>query len=500
MIVKKIFVFLIIALLINGCQPSAQAIQTAIAKTQAAEPTSTPVPATATPTQPPQGLVVVSVSPNEPGYRIPADFLGLSYEAPTLAQDDFDTSSTTFIHLLTNLGQGVLRFGGDSLEHTYWDDFDQPSPNPIAQTLRPGDLDRLFAFAQQVKWGIILGVNLGDYLPQMAADEAAYALNKARGQIVAIEIGNEPDSFPSNGLRPGNWGVQDLVREFNGYVTAIHAEVPDAPIAGPVTAESPLWFTQFLNADSSALRLAIHHIYPLNAASSVPTSPRYPSIPQLLSANTSTRTGAEVATLAEAAAAHHVPLRIAETNSASNGGKDGVSNAFASALWGSDYLFMLATHGVVGANFHGGFTCTGYTAICLAEGQQFHAQPLYYGMLFFHLATENGQLVPATIQTSANITAYAVVGDDKSLRVALINKTEDQDVIVQVKAGQAYQSATILRLIAPSLEAQDGITFGGSAVAAGGTWRPTAIDTISPSGKGYQVILPAGSAVLLILR
>jgi hypothetical protein len=139
---------------------------------------------------------------------------------------------------------------------------------------------------------------------------------------------------------------------------------------------------------------------------------------------------------------------------------------FASALWGSDYLFMLATHGVAGVNFHGNFECTGYTAICLAGGQYFHAQPLYYGMLFFHLATENGQLVPATIQTYANVTAYAVVGDDKSLRVALINKTEDQDVTVQVNAGQAYPSASILRLMAPSLAAQDGVTFGGSAVAA----------------------------------
>ncbi|HMD89810.1 MAG TPA: glycosyl hydrolase family 79 C-terminal domain-containing protein [Anaerolineaceae bacterium] len=485
-------------LILCQCVP---ALNIASTQTPPLQPAQSPTPTQTATAQPPQELVVVNVSPHQPGYRIPANFLGLSYEAGMLAQDDFDTRSTTFIHLLRDLGQGVLRFGGDSVENTYWDNYNQPSPNPIARTIRPADLDRLFAFAKQVNWGIILGVNLGDYLPQMAADEAWYALNKARGQIVAIEIGNEPDSFALNGLRPKTWGVQDFRSEFDAYVIAIHEADPDAPIAGPATSESPLWFSQFLNGDSTHLALATHHIYPLNASASVlPTSHRYASISQLLSADTSARINTEVEALAGAAAVQHFPLRIGETNSASHGGKDGVSNVFASALWGSDYLFMLATHGVAGANFHGDSECTGYTAICLAAGQHFHAQPLYYGMLFFHLAAENGQLVPATIQTSVNVTAYAVMGDDKSLRVALINKTEDQDVTVQVNAGQAYQSASILSLTAPSLAAQDGITFGGSAVAADGSWTPTAIATISPSEKGYQVSLPAASALLLILR
>jgi hypothetical protein len=120
-------------------------------------------------------------------------------------------------------------------------------------------------------------------------------------------------------------------------------------------------------------------------------------------------------------------------------------------------------------------------------------------MLFFHLASENGQLVPTTIQTSVNVTAYAVVGADKSLRVVLINKTADQDVTVQVNTGEKYGSASILRLMAPSLDAQDGITFGGSAVAADGTWTPTVSSTISPSNNSYSVALPAASAVLMLI-
>ncbi len=460
------------------------------------------VPATQTPSvQAGQSMFAVTVSPDKLGYRIPADFLGLSYEAPVLTQDDFDANNTTFIHLLAMLGQGTLRFGGNSVEWTYWDNFNPAMPNPKAQTVQPADLDRLFAFTQEVNWGIILGVNLGDYSPQMAAAEAAYALNKDKAQIVAIEIGNEPDLFPSNGFRPKSWGVDDLRHEFDAYVAAIHAAVPGAPIAGPATAGSAEWFTRFLGADSSALTLATHHIYPLTAAASVlPASPRYATIPQLLSVDTATRVSTQVEALTAAAAAYHVPLRMAETNSASDGGKDGVSNVFASALWGSDYLFMLAQHGVVGANFHGGFTCRGYTPICLTADRQFHAQPLYYGMLFFHLATEDGQLVPTTIQTPINVTAYAVAGADKSLRIALINKTENESVTAQINIAGTYELASVLRLIAPSLYAQNGITLGGNAVAADGTWTPSATETISPVENGYDVTLPAASAALLILR
>ncbi|MGB8213476.1 MAG: glycosyl hydrolase family 79 C-terminal domain-containing protein [Anaerolineales bacterium] len=465
-------------------------------------PPTQSVVADQTPSASPVGEpVTVTVSPGQPGYPIPADFLGLSYEAPVLVQDDFDVSNTALVHLLTALGPGNLRFGGNSVERTYWDSFGRATPSPKTPTVQPADLDRLFAFTHQVDWSIILGVNLGDYSPQMAAAEAAYAWKNDKGQIAAIEIGNEPNVFPTNGLRPESWGVDDLLREFAAYVTAIHAAVPGAPIAGPATVDSLDWFTRFLAADSSALTLATHHIYPLTAAATVPpTSSRYATIPQLLSAATAARVDTEIKALSGVAAEYHVPLRMAETNSASDGGKDGVSNTFASALWGSDYLFVLAQHGVVGANFHGGFACTGYTPICLTADLQFHAQPLYYGMLFFHLAAEDGRLVPVMIQTSANVTAYAVAGADGSLRVALINKTADQDVTVQVNAGQTYGLASILRLAAPSLDAQNGVTLGGNAVAADGTWAPAATETVSPLGSGYSVALPAASAALLVLH
>ena len=48
------------------------------------------------------------------------------------------------------------------------------------------------------------------------------------------------------------------------------------------------------------------------------------------------------------------PFRLAETNSCYSGGKQGVSDTFASALWGADLMYQLAAAGGKGINFHGG--------------------------------------------------------------------------------------------------------------------------------------------------
>jgi len=79
--------------------------------------------------------------------------------------------------------------------------------------------------------GIILGVNLGDYLPAMGCEEAAYALNNGGGQVAAIEIGNEPAGFLANGLRPKTWG--EKIFNVNSMPTYSNpSAAPGALIAG----------------------------------------------------------------------------------------------------------------------------------------------------------------------------------------------------------------------------------------------------------------------------
>ena len=59
---------------------------------------------------------------------------------------------------------------------------------------------------------------------------------------------------------------------------------------------------------------------------------------------------------APSAAANKLPYRIEEANNFFHGGAVDVSDTFASALWGLDYLHWWAAHGAVGLNFHTGDT------------------------------------------------------------------------------------------------------------------------------------------------
>ena len=63
----------------------------------------------------------VTVDFDRPGARIPADFLGISYEKNALVEPHFTPANTTLINLHRNLGAGTLRLGGNKVELTRWE-------------------------------------------------------------------------------------------------------------------------------------------------------------------------------------------------------------------------------------------------------------------------------------------------------------------------------------------------------------------------------------------
>jgi hypothetical protein len=459
----------------------------------------------------------VRIEIGQVGREIPADFLGFSYEAPVLADDDFDVRNTQLLKLLANLGKGTLRYGGHSVELTAWSRTGRPKAGDERAVLTPDDLNRLFAFSKAVDWRVILGLNLAHGDPSLAADEAAYSVRHGGAQLWALEIGNEPDLYVQIfKLRPPSWGYQEFRREFKTYLNAIHAREPHAPIAGPATARAinpdpaghdpdsgPTWFPDFLKDEGSGLVLATSHLYPMIAnpsglppkAKISPDSPRYASIANMLSPGLVEHAAKQLDQLASLTASSRLPLRIDETNSAARGGQDGVSNVFAAALWGADYAFTLAEHGAEGLNFHGSFACRGgYTPICRSENG-YVAQPLYFGMLLFHAATP-GRVVPVSIQSSANLAAHAVFRDDGRLAVVLINKDSRQWLRVAIDGVKSYKHANVLRLIGQALDNASGITFGGHPVAVDGSWSPGRAETLIGKHHTFEVNVPPASALV----
>jgi hypothetical protein len=233
------------------------------------------------------------------------------------------------------------------------------------------------------------------------------------------------------------------------------------------------------------------------------------TIPNMLSPALMTRTRACVDSAAAPAAARGLALRVDETNSAFGFGQEGVSDVFASALWGLDHLFTLAELGVAGVNiqtgtnFSGGLTCEGiYLPICATDAG-WTARPLYYAMLLFHDAAI-GRVVPAAVRADppeVNVTAHAVLADDGTVRVTVINKEEATPVEVRVETGPTPPGteAGAQRLVGPSLLARSGVTLGGAPVAGDGTWIPRALEPVPGTGGSFTLSVPAASAALVVI-
>ncbi|MDB5888706.1 MAG: hypothetical protein JWM03_1578, partial [Rhodocyclales bacterium] len=199
-----------------------------------------------------------------------------------------------------------------------------------------------------------------------------------------------------------------------------------------------------------------------------------------------------------------LPYRMEETNSYSIGGAAGVSDTYAVALWGLDYMYWWAAHGAVGMNFHtGGF----YDAVQpRTVSDTYIAKPLAYALKVFDLGG-HGNLVPLTVTNpdNVNITAYAAIGDDGSMSITLINKSHDatgRDVSVSLDPGSVYKRAKAWTLRAPAndISSLTGITLGGAGIGTDGNWAGTAARlSIFNTGR-VTVSLPVASAVVVRLE
>ena len=450
----------------------------------------------------------IIVHTDKPSLVIPADFTGLSTEKKLLARDCFSADNQDLIALCRTLGPGVFRIGANNVDSTFFKREGAPPLESMQEnryvtdprTIGPKSVDAFFDFARAAGWKIIYGVNLGANDPAMAADEAAYAWQVGAKEIVAIEIGNEPNLYPKGpkreGIRPGNWRYPQYKEEFTAAYDAIKAKDKQIPITGPAVTKSTNWMPLFMADFKDRIALATSHVYHLSAPESDPQAQRFTSVEKLLGEK---YPDDWIIKLKDATSVG-VPYRVGECNTASGGGKRGVSNAFVSALWAIDFMFDVAQAGGQGVNFHGSFTANNYSPIVFdKKSSRYVPAPMYYGMLFFSRAAQ-GRLVASELKTDANFITHSVLGADGKLRVTLVNKDLTKPVAASIAAGAQFTKGQALRLTAPSIDATSDVTFAGAAVNADGTWAPKTTETLALSAGSTSVTLPPASAVLLILE
>lgn len=446
---------------------------------------------------PPADTATITVATSSPGATVPPDFLGFSYEVSALKDAQLATPSYATAAAL--LGPGIVRVGGNSVDESTW------SPSPAAgddSDLTGTDFDRLITFAQQAGWTAYLGINLATFAPDTFAAEAAYAAARpgASSVLTAVEIGNEPDLFAGS-VRSTGYNGDSIAAEYFAYDTALARLAPALPRIGPAMCCRLTDYTQFLSANGAAsLALLTYHQYPTAANDTTsPSSTGYPSIANLLSAALMARSAAIVDTVVAGAHARGLALRMAESNSTADGGRHGVSDVFASALWGLDWMYTVAEHGAVGVNFHGSPAGGIYSP--LVDSATVIARPLFYAMLAFHSGAA-GALVPTTVTAKTNVVAHATLATDGTLRVTVINKDTLNTLLVRITPAATYRSSAyqfLMASVAPgAAHASTGITFAGASVSGSGTWQPGTPGGLQKSGGTFTLpFMPAASAVVI---
>src|SRR5262245_22073545 len=448
--------------------------------------------------------VLLTVDDRDAGRPIAPDFVGLSYESAILAGGDYFTpENASVLGLIRRLGpNGVLRIGGNTSERTVWRAAAAPAAAaPGSFVITPASIDRLAATLRILGWKLVYGLNLARGTPEEAAAEAAYVARAVGADLIAFQIGNEPDGFGRwTAVRPPSYDVAAYLNEWHPFYAAVRARLPDARFAGPDVAGATDWVGAFAAARPEGLVLLTRHYY-----ADGPSGAPHVSLEKLL------RSGGQIAPvldeLARTGRAFNLPWRIIEANSIYDEGQGGVSDTLGAALWGLELMFQAAAAGAAGVNFHAGVhnrrqaDDKAYTPIARGDAGRYHARPLYHGMLMFERAAR-GALIPVRLATDMRaLAAFAVRALDGNLRVCLINKNFARGANVRIDAGRSFAAASVMRLVGPSVDAISGITLGGASVDDFGRWTPVVHDESRATAMGEMVVqLPAASDALVSLR
>ena len=447
--------------------------------------------------------VSVTVLTAHPGKAVPRAYLGLSFEATALPQIASFGERGNLVALLRSLGPGLLRFGGVTADtRIAWSDAATPAPAWTSRVIRASDMRALRRLAERSGWGVLLTVGLVHYEPRAAAREVAAAARALGPWLVAVEVGNEPDAYGSHKVRPASWSYAAYDAEVRSYRHAIAALTPRVALAGPGVSGSHV-YTEWgpLEASSERPLLLTGHHYPLGCRQVPP-----PSIARLLSGEIRRLEGTSLSRYMAVTRTSGIPFRMDEANSVSCGGRAGISNAFAAALWASSYITRTMAAGVAGINFQANpVNCLGYTPICASDPQRLaagvlSAQPLWYALLLTRgLVGDTPLHTTVSAPRHPNVTVSALRSPTGALHLVIVDGDPPGSpaAALRVRVGARYDAASVLLLSAPAPDATTGVRLGGAAVPLAGSWRTPPGSRLPVAGGVLSLTIAPSSAALV---
>ena len=441
--------------------------------------------------------VQASIQVDKPYLTIPRSFLGLSQEWPWLGSLTGNPQIIGMTKQLSayNTGPMILRVGGASA--------DQQKTVPVK-----GVWEGLARLYRDAGVHYILGLNLAAADVELAKSQFLAARQGLPAEaLLSFEIGNEPNYYWAEGYRSTqNWlnGYPAQFRKFGETLACTSTPCAYRQFAGPAWGHifmEPEKLDWVLGSFHHLLNLITVHFYK-------DTKETYNDPVTMLDEPALQKAMASLRLQVAVGKKYGIPVRVGESNSISNGGRTGVSDAFTSALWAVDTTFELAHNGAVGVNYHQashyGFfemvkdASTGQTSV--------YARPCYLGYLFFQQAVSgDSALLPKKIQGSAQVKVWPIQQGNE-LRLAVVNKDPRQaDVRIDLDSS-AYGDGTLTRLLAPSLTAMKGVTLAGQSYDAvggkpSGSYRSESVKVNrSGSSSSYAISLPPFSAALLVVK
>jgi len=456
--------------------------------------------------------VSVTLDPAQAGAEIPADFCGLSFEmqrvlAETNGWHFFSAENTNLVATFKTLGVKNLRVGGNTADR------------PTLPVPSQADVDALFAFAKAADLKVIFTLRLNHGDPADAAAMAKYISEKYSNNLDGLTIGNEPNVFSTN--------YETYLAEWKRFAAVISSNVPGVKFCGPgVSPGHEKWSARFAAdlAGGGQINFISQHDYPGGDARKFATN-AVGARERLLSPAMYDNYTKFAANFVPVVQSNGLAYRFEEANSFYDGGALDASDTFASALWALDFDWWWAMHGIKGVNFHTGDKvaardenkpCRYATFWTSTNGYAVH--PIGYAEKMFSLGShgkiipvkvELTRTMPAQTETNFNLAAYAVLGDDKSLYVTLINKSHGEtakDVSVQigVKGVDGYSQGQIVRLTAPvsDVTTKTRVTLGGAEISDGGGWNGKWDSQLVPRQKfqfALQAEVPAAGAAVVRL-
>ncbi|KAF8307205.1 uncharacterized protein EI90DRAFT_3297843 [Cantharellus anzutake] len=381
----------------------------------------------------------------------------------------------------------------------------------------------------------VLGLSLST--PKNVADIIKFVYDSQQvlgDSLLSLQLGNEPDSFPSHGYRPENYTRQQYYDDFRTVTSQFQSSSFGNLVSKPILGAPSFccsWNLDelvregFIAQNGGVLNYVLYQHYP--KSSCVPNTWDFSYFLEHTNVVQFAQIQAPGIALARAAGK---PVILSEFNSVSCGGKRGQSDTFGVAMWTIDFVLSLAINNVTAAYIHTREVGISYNLINPPNPRNpaWSVGPQYYSMLFLAEALKgvpgdpSGSVIVADLNlptsTTASLAGYAIYDQKGEIlqRIVLINYGDIRTTDCSARPAFTF---TVPPSILPASNNRtlstkyftggcvtetnaSVLTWGGQAVGGDGMLSlglPAPNESVIACSQGCEVSVPSPSVVLINL-